>query len=214
MQVMTDVHAPDEFRAFTVRNLDAWYAAFEVQPGEKLYLAPGDRCGSGSATESDRDFDWVLGVRGCSRPLGWRHQCRAQTMILATKMTTATPIIKTTRADNVQERRSESSRLWHGGIVGLRWMPALRPGSQFPADRLRRTRPPYSCPAALDRRKSPPLDRPPAQTGWLNRVGCLDRLLSQEVHGRRDYKLARKLKRSLASVSMLANAISTPPTTG
>ena len=43
MQVMTDVHAPDEFRAVTVRNLDAWYAAFEVQPGEKLYLAPGDR---------------------------------------------------------------------------------------------------------------------------------------------------------------------------
>ena len=41
MQVMTDVHAPDEFRAVTVRNLDAWYAAFEV--GEKLYLAPGDR---------------------------------------------------------------------------------------------------------------------------------------------------------------------------
>ena len=42
-QVMTDVHSPDEFRADTVRNLDAWYAAFAVKPGEKLYLAPPDR---------------------------------------------------------------------------------------------------------------------------------------------------------------------------
>ncbi|HKS26707.1 MAG TPA: M13 family metallopeptidase [Pyrinomonadaceae bacterium] len=43
LQIMTDGHAPDEFRADTVRNLDAWYAAFNVQPGRKLYLAPGDR---------------------------------------------------------------------------------------------------------------------------------------------------------------------------
>ena len=42
-QVMTDGHAPSEFRADTVRNLDAWYAAFDVQPGQKLYLAPPDR---------------------------------------------------------------------------------------------------------------------------------------------------------------------------
>jgi putative endopeptidase len=41
--VMTDEHSPDEFRSATVRNLDAWYAAFDVQPGEKLYLAPPDR---------------------------------------------------------------------------------------------------------------------------------------------------------------------------
>jgi predicted metalloendopeptidase len=26
-----------------VRNVDAWYAAFDVQPGEKLYLAPQER---------------------------------------------------------------------------------------------------------------------------------------------------------------------------
>jgi endothelin-converting enzyme/putative endopeptidase len=42
-QVMTDGHAPSEFRADTVRNIDAWYAAFDVQPGQKLYLAPPDR---------------------------------------------------------------------------------------------------------------------------------------------------------------------------
>jgi putative endopeptidase len=42
-QVMTDVHSPNEFRINTVRNLDAWYAAFDVKPGDKLYLAPADR---------------------------------------------------------------------------------------------------------------------------------------------------------------------------
>jgi putative endopeptidase len=41
--VMTDVHSPDEFRPATVRNLDAWYAAFDVKPGDKLYLPPPDR---------------------------------------------------------------------------------------------------------------------------------------------------------------------------
>src|SRR3984893_5327467 len=42
-QVLTDGHAPGEFRAATVRNIDAWYAAFNVQGGEKLYLAPAER---------------------------------------------------------------------------------------------------------------------------------------------------------------------------
>jgi putative endopeptidase len=42
-QVLTDGHAPAQYRALTVRNLDAWYAAFDVKPGEKLYLAPADR---------------------------------------------------------------------------------------------------------------------------------------------------------------------------
>jgi putative endopeptidase len=42
-QVMTDPHAPGEYRAATVRNIDAWYAAFDVKAGEKLYLAPGER---------------------------------------------------------------------------------------------------------------------------------------------------------------------------
>ena len=41
--IMTDGHSPDEFRADTVRNLDAWYAAFDVKPGDKLYLDPKDR---------------------------------------------------------------------------------------------------------------------------------------------------------------------------
>ncbi len=42
-QVMTDPHSPGEYRAATVRNIDAWYAAFDVKAGEKLYLSPNDR---------------------------------------------------------------------------------------------------------------------------------------------------------------------------
>src|SRR3984893_6340889 len=42
-RIVTDGHAPAEYRADTVRNLDPWYDAFGVKPGEKLYLAPADR---------------------------------------------------------------------------------------------------------------------------------------------------------------------------
>jgi len=42
-QVLTDGHALDEYRADTVRNLDAWYARFDVKLGQRLYLAPADR---------------------------------------------------------------------------------------------------------------------------------------------------------------------------
>jgi putative endopeptidase len=41
--VMTDPHTPGFLRPNVVRNLDAWYAAFDVKPGQKLYLAPEDR---------------------------------------------------------------------------------------------------------------------------------------------------------------------------
>ncbi|HEX7130165.1 MAG TPA: M13 family metallopeptidase [Rhodanobacteraceae bacterium] len=42
-RLSTDVHAPPQFRAETVRNIDAWYDAYDVKPGEKLYLAPKER---------------------------------------------------------------------------------------------------------------------------------------------------------------------------
>lgn len=42
-RIVVDSHAPAEYRADTVRNLDAWYAAFAVKPGQALYLAPKDR---------------------------------------------------------------------------------------------------------------------------------------------------------------------------
>ncbi|HEX7369608.1 MAG TPA: M13 family metallopeptidase [Rhodanobacteraceae bacterium] len=42
-RLATDVHAPAQFRAETVRNLDPWYQAFNVQPNAKLYLKPDQR---------------------------------------------------------------------------------------------------------------------------------------------------------------------------
>jgi putative endopeptidase len=41
--ILTDGHSPARYRALTVRNLDAWYPAFDVRPGQGLHLAPGDR---------------------------------------------------------------------------------------------------------------------------------------------------------------------------
>jgi putative endopeptidase len=42
-RVATDVHAPGPWRVLTVRNLDAWYPAFNVKEGQKLYLKPESR---------------------------------------------------------------------------------------------------------------------------------------------------------------------------
>ena len=43
-QIATDPHSPAEFRVIgPLRNVDAWYEAFNVQPGSKYYLAPADR---------------------------------------------------------------------------------------------------------------------------------------------------------------------------
>jgi endothelin-converting enzyme/putative endopeptidase len=42
-QVLTDPHAPAEYRCATVRNVDAWYWAFDIGPKRKLFLAPAER---------------------------------------------------------------------------------------------------------------------------------------------------------------------------
>ena len=42
-QVATSSHAPETYRIATVRNIDAWYDAFDVQPGQQLYLEPKAR---------------------------------------------------------------------------------------------------------------------------------------------------------------------------
>jgi endothelin-converting enzyme/putative endopeptidase len=42
-QVATDTHPPWEYRAETVRNMDAWYRAYDVKAGDRLYLKPEDR---------------------------------------------------------------------------------------------------------------------------------------------------------------------------
>jgi putative endopeptidase len=43
-QLLTNEHSPAKYRVNgVVRNLDAWYKAFNVQPGDKLYLPPEQR---------------------------------------------------------------------------------------------------------------------------------------------------------------------------
>ncbi|WP_197042127.1 M13 family metallopeptidase [Sandarakinorhabdus oryzae] len=43
-RTLSDPHSPGEFRVNgIVRNVDAWYRAFNVKPGDKLYLAPEKR---------------------------------------------------------------------------------------------------------------------------------------------------------------------------
>jgi predicted metalloendopeptidase len=44
-QIKTDTHSPGEYRSDTVRNVDAWYRAYDVTPGDKLYLKPENRVG-------------------------------------------------------------------------------------------------------------------------------------------------------------------------
>lgn len=42
-RLLTDPHAPSEQRVSILRNFDDWYQAFDVKPGQKLYLAPEQR---------------------------------------------------------------------------------------------------------------------------------------------------------------------------
>jgi putative endopeptidase len=43
-RILSDAHSPGEFRVNgIVRNVDAWYKAFNVKPGDKLYLPPEKR---------------------------------------------------------------------------------------------------------------------------------------------------------------------------
>ncbi len=42
--LMTDPHSPGQIRVIgPIVNMDAWYKAFDVEPGDKLYLAPAAR---------------------------------------------------------------------------------------------------------------------------------------------------------------------------
>ncbi|GAB3538004.1 M13 family peptidase [Pontibacter brevis] len=43
-QIITDPHSPGQYRTIGAPvNMDAWYEAFNVQPGDKLYKAPEER---------------------------------------------------------------------------------------------------------------------------------------------------------------------------
>jgi putative endopeptidase len=43
ISLATNGHAPPRYRTLTVRNIDAWYGAFDVKPDDALFLAPGAR---------------------------------------------------------------------------------------------------------------------------------------------------------------------------
>jgi len=43
-RLVVDPHSPSQFRVDgVVRNIDAWYDAFGVKPGDALYVAPDQR---------------------------------------------------------------------------------------------------------------------------------------------------------------------------
>jgi len=43
-RILTDPHSPEQFRTNApITNMDAWYKAFDIQPGDKMYKAPEDR---------------------------------------------------------------------------------------------------------------------------------------------------------------------------
>ncbi len=43
-QILSNPHSPPHFRVVgPLRNVDGWYAAFDVKPGDKMYLPPEQR---------------------------------------------------------------------------------------------------------------------------------------------------------------------------
>ena len=43
-RIRTDPHSPEQYRTDApLQNIDAWYTAFDVQPGDKMYKKPEDR---------------------------------------------------------------------------------------------------------------------------------------------------------------------------
>jgi putative endopeptidase len=57
-QVMTDPHSPRPYRVNgVVRNIDEWYAAFNVKPADKLYVAPESAYASGKCRKDSLPLD-------------------------------------------------------------------------------------------------------------------------------------------------------------
>ena len=42
-QIASDNHPPGEYRSDTVRNVESWYKAYDIAPGDRLFLKPEDR---------------------------------------------------------------------------------------------------------------------------------------------------------------------------
>ena len=61
-QVTSNDHAPEDYRADTVRNLDAWYAAFDVKEGDAEYVKPDGTPNGEALFHGDFYDDMVNGV--------------------------------------------------------------------------------------------------------------------------------------------------------
>jgi hypothetical protein len=87
-----------------------------IRQSARDYDRAGRSAGSGSLDRvvPDRDFAWVSGCGGRSTAVGLPDPESCADDESLDETTTATPMIKTTSADKVQERRSESSRLCMG----------------------------------------------------------------------------------------------------
>ena len=89
------------------------------------YNRPGGAAGSGSLDRAvpDGDCEWGSGCWGRSAAVGVpRSESRADDDSFE-ETPTATPMITTTSADKVQERRSESSRLCMGALSACGGFP-------------------------------------------------------------------------------------------
>ena len=43
-RIKTDSHSPGMYRAYVpLQNIDAWYDAFTIEEGDKMYVKPEDR---------------------------------------------------------------------------------------------------------------------------------------------------------------------------
>ena len=108
-QIITDEHAPDEYRVDTVRNIDAWYEAFAVKPGQALTWRPTIVFESGRPSPMRRD-------RPCERPLAGRHKATPATVVFMACVLlcgcgpdapTPLPVVQAGRPQRRNRRRSK-----------------------------------------------------------------------------------------------------------
>ncbi len=128
------------------------------------YNRAGRSAGSGSLDRAvpDRVRDWGSGCEGRSAAVGLAASVSCADDDSRDETTTATPIIKTTRADSVQERRSESSRLCMVVLSACGGYPHYDRDHNLPGSPEKNPSA-LQLPAALIRRNRRPLDRAPAQ---------------------------------------------------
>src|SRR5450631_105662 len=132
------------------------------------YNRAGRSAGSASLDRAvpDRDCAWVSGCGGRSAAAGLPGSESCADDDSLDEIPTATPMINTTSADKVQERRSESSRLCMRALSAAGGYLHCDRDHKLPGS-------PVKTPSALQM----------PSTGWLGRAGCFDRLLPEEVHG-------------------------------